>query len=188
MDDLTYTELGYRQALANNTKRAQHITALDGFREATKPGTDAHGMLMKLACELAANVFIATSKTPAPDFHQVLTQKAAAQETWNTELDWIGDACLAAFAASEKRSGVGTMATEMLTGALKGSPDAIMALAGLSALGGSSLGALGWAMNRDSEHDDAEVEALKARTAKYEELTARLNEELRARNPYIGAV
>jgi len=186
MDDPTFFNLGYKLALRKAGRSEAHINFLDAFGQECKSGSETNARLMKLACELASNIY--TLAGPVSPY-SILVTKCANTEGWNPALDWVGEACLAAFPEPEEKAGAGipAFAAGLLQGAQRGAPDALLGLAGLSALAGAGLGTLNWKVQRDITEDEDEVELLKERAAQYRALTRRLDEELRARNPDAAA-
>jgi hypothetical protein len=83
--------------------------------------------------------------------------------------------------AIEKAAGLGRMgslADIMARAGLRTAPSMLQLLLASGALGGASLGAIHWALNRDMTEDRSEVEALKRKRDYYNRITNEISREL----------
>jgi hypothetical protein len=138
----------------------------------------------RLLCHLGANVYRAADR--GADLGCILLDKMASVNEWNDSLTPYSDAVLEAF-AEEKLGGVGATAAGLISKipgvALSNTPNAVLSLGALAALGGGSVGALGWLFNRHATEDDLEVEKTNQRAKLYENLAARINQNIKDRAP-----
>ena len=65
-------------------------------------------------------------------------------------------------------------------------PEALLTGAGISALLGSSVGALHWKMNRDVDHDDPKMEVDKARADEYARIAGEIENNLKLKRHVRG--
>jgi hypothetical protein len=149
-----------------------------------KPGSD-YGRFQKLTCKLAANVYRAAGREDAFGCH--LLDKIATTR-WNEEYTPYYEAALFAFGEEAKASnalasGAAGLLKNIGLGAVANTPNTLMTIAALSALGGGSVGSLAWLANRGATKDDADTETTRQRAIQYENLAARIDQELRNRSP-----
>ena len=141
-------------------------------------------------CKMAADMYEGCGKTDRPEYF--VFRKLARAADWPDPLDTFYDSVLtglgtfvsrsdAEFAQEGKAAGVGVMGGLIPSLVGKGlalTPSMLATLAGLGVGVGAAGGAVSWKMNRDSDKDEAGLEAMKARIKYYNQITDEISRDL----------
>ena len=142
------------------------------------PNTPGYGMRQRVVCRLIAGIYKEAGEMDQLGFH--LYDKLSSAN-WVPELDRYYDIALRGLAAG----GIDKMASALpgilASGVGKGvalTPDIVKTMIGAGIGTGAAAGSLYWLANRDTEEDDAKVEALRAKIRHYRQITKNISADI----------
>jgi hypothetical protein len=186
-----FYNVGLKLAAALNNKTEAELVALDGFISTMQnPKVANYGALQKIACKIAADAFEEAGRKDDPVYHMYTALYKTAH--WFKELDLFSDASLAALgrlyttyekqAKNERLDDIVKAAKISVPGlvAMAGEsvPEVVKNLAAVGTIGGGVAGGLYWMMNRHSNEDEADSEAIKAKIDYYNNLSNEIKRQL----------
>jgi hypothetical protein len=161
---------------------------IDTLMDPDQPG---YGNLQRVLCKYAAEAFKEAGEMAS--FEYGLYKEASQVSDWYPELDEISNPVLTAlgrvYAEAQKdqarvsldavkEAALNNIWPTIAGGVVRNTPEVIKNIATLGVGAGAGLGSLMWMMNRHSNTDEKELEAMKAKVKYYRSLTDEIKREL----------
>ena len=184
----------------NNSPHFQHALRLGHLMYGVSPGEFAEKQafsraiesspdMSRLICKLAASMYEAAGKTEQFQYH--FYDQLSKTANWDPAFDEFVEPVVTALDSvvgqmqteeTEKRaSWIAPAATMELVGQGAAMSPAMLKWLAAAGIGtGAAVGSLGWFANRDVNEDDADLEAMQARTKNYNRITKEISDALRA--------
>jgi hypothetical protein len=191
MTNSKFFNLGVKLAAAVNNKTDKELCAISGYLDTIGNHKEAnYGALQKMVCKIASDVFDEAGRKY--DFEYHFLKELSKSANWLPELDKYSDAVLMALGkvateyevqkGDDFKDGVVNKSASLLpkligmAGAT--TPELIKAMAAIGAAGGAATGGLYWLLNRDSQEDETESEAVKAKIDYYNRVSNEIKNQL----------
>jgi hypothetical protein len=191
MTNSKFFNLGVKLAASVNNKTEKDLCAISGYLDTINNPKEAnYGMLQKMVCKVAAEAFDEAGRKYEFEYH--FLDRLSKTANWLPELDKYSDAVLLALGKMateyEKQNGddlknevvskSASFLPNLIGMAGASTPDIIKAMAAVGAIGGSATGGLYWLLNRDSQEDEDDSEAIKAKIDYYNRVSNEIKNQL----------
>ena len=144
------------------------------------PNTPGYGKLQSLVCALVAGIYKEAGQMDAPEYHIYDTLSKSA---WVPALDRYYDVAVSALGAAgileKAASSIPGLLAEGVGKGVALTPELIKTMIGAGIGTGAAAGSLYWMANRDTDEDNANVEALRAKIRHYRQITKNISSDLR---------
>lgn len=191
MTNSKFFNLGVKLAAAVNNKTDKELCAVAGYVDTINNHKEAnYGALQKMVCKIAADVFDEAGRKNEIEYHFLDRLSKAAN--WLPELDKYSDSVLMALGkiATEYEVQKGSdfkdevvsksagLLPKLIGVASATTPDLIKAYAALGTIGGAATGGLYWLLNRDTQEDESDSEAIKAKIDYYNRVSNEIKNQI----------
>lgn len=134
-------------------------------------------------CKLAMDLYDQADKTHSFERNliQLTTKRAAAGDPQAQDVQTQICESLLESLGQTKQAGAKKIVARIAGGAASLSPGLLKALLAGSAATGAGLGAVGWALNRDTHTDEQEIEQMQAQIDAYDRITNEISNRLQER-------
>lgn len=135
-------------------------------------------------CKLAMDLYDQADLTHSFERNliQLTTKRAAAGDQVAQDVQvQICESLLESLGQTKQAAGAKSIIARVAGGAASLSPGLIKTLLAASAATGAGLGAVGWALNRDTKTDEQEIEQMQAQIDTYDRITNEISNRLQDR-------
>jgi hypothetical protein len=191
MNDSSFFNLGVKLASTGLGRDPQSLLTISGLVSTIDNTEEAnYGFLQKFTCKVAADAFAEAGRKTEIEYH--IFEKLSHAPIWYPQFDTYSDAAFAALGKvatdyeQQRKDAANTQVVKQAQNLLPGllamagrtTPDVVKALAGAGALGGGITGGLYWLLNRHSQEDEDEAEAVKAKIEYYNKISDEIKNQL----------